>query len=89
MNEFTDELCALEEAQWLADNTGWAHVVAVSGDAMVVVKTWEAAKAGLTVLETVQPELRRRGGSKTETLGEMILANQRSIVNRFIAGAPL
>jgi|GEM_PF-835499 len=89
MSEFTDEMGALEEAQWLADNTGWPHVVAVFGDVMVVVKQWEAAQTGLTVLETVQSELRRRGCTKTETLGEMILANQRSIVNRFIAGAPL
>ncbi|MAX33688.1 MAG: hypothetical protein CME72_11570 [Halomonadaceae bacterium] len=53
MSGFTDAACAIDEAQFLADMTGWPQCIVSRGDELFIV--YKHDSHGQNVLETVWP----------------------------------
>ena len=54
MSEFTDPLCAVDEAQWLANQTGYAHGVYDLGESMIVAPVHAVCEAPLEIVRAVE-----------------------------------
>lgn len=50
---FTDELAALDEAAFLAEQTGQRHSICLTDDGnLIVLKEWQARRDKLQIIET-------------------------------------